>query len=141
MTYSQEAKDLANELTNAKRRANTFFYTRIQQWLKIQVRLNNFSKTDASRDFEFDEITDTTIDFTSEDWEETWSYGGHENHYGRTIQIPFDFFDDETPYLKKADDYESEIERLQKVREKRIKKEHVKKLEAQLEAARKAVDE
>lgn len=139
MTYSQEAKDLANELTHAKRRANTFFYTRIQQWLKIQVRLGKITKVDAERDFEFVEIHDDHIEFESDDWEETWSYGGHETHYGNTIRIPLAFFDDETPFLKEADDYELERERLKKVREKRDAEGTIKRLEAQLKAARKAL--
>lgn len=137
MTYSTEAKDLANELTNAKRRASSFFYPRIQQWLKIQVRLDKINKKDADREFHFDEITEHTIDFISEDWEETWSYGGHEQHFGHTIQIPFGFFDDATPYLKQADDYEYQMEQRKTDSLQRSRLATVKRLESELSAARK----
>lgn len=134
---SQKAADYANALTAARRQAEIFFYQPIRQWLKIQVRLGNLTKNEASQTFNFEEVTTQTIDFKSEDWEETWSYGGHETHYGRCIQIPFGFFDDETPYLKEADDYEYEQEQRREATRARTGLAKIRRLESELAEARK----
>lgn len=137
MSNSQKARDLAHAVEAANRQASAFFYPHVQQWLKIQFRLGRLNQKDADREFTFDEITEDTIDFISEDWEETWAFGGREQHFGHAIRIPFAFFDDETPFLKEADDFEYKVEQSKKSSLERSRLATVKRLESELAEARK----
>lgn len=131
---------LANGLLAAQRHFEEATRLSVREWAQLRVKHLDLLPSDASREFKFDDLTDDDkgMIFVSEDWEETWSYGGNEQHCGRTIVVPFAFFDDPQPF---RDEAEKLVEN-RKLRQANIKEQNRKaeiaRLEAQLAKARQA---
>lgn len=104
MNNSDKARNLVQSFEAAKQELDTFFEPFVKEWLQVQYAENKLTKEEIENDFHFDSASDNAneVYFASEDWEETWQYGGYEKHYGREIAIPFDFLDDPKKYNEKA---------------------------------------
>lgn len=111
----------------------------VREWVELAVKKQHLTPEEAGRDFHLDDLTtdDTGLIFESEDWEETWQYGGYEKHYGRSITIPFDFFDNPQPYRDAAEKELQDRIAFKNRFEARDKQQRVKDLERQLAKARK----
>lgn len=112
----------------------------VKEWLSLQTRLKNIEPVEASREFTFEgfdnDESPTFVLFSSTDWDEYWAYGGHEKHYGQTISIPLDFFDNPQPYRDEADQYETYRETFIRQQAEKDKRSRVASLERQLAKAR-----
>lgn len=102
MNNSDKAKNLALAYENIQKEMEGFFEPHIKAWLQVQVDENSLTKEEAEADFHYSGESWNGLAFESEDWEETWQYGGYEKHYGREISIPFEFFDNPEEYVAKA---------------------------------------
>lgn len=130
------ARNRAVTFLTAKADAEQFLGPHLQRWLDLEVKEGNLSNHQAQQEFLPTDVSVTGIEFESGMSEETWNYGGHELHYGNTITIPFEFFDDPKPF-------EEALEQRLKAREDaktaltaKGKKEQIRRLEAQLAKAR-----
>lgn len=113
----------------------------IKEWLSLQVRLGKIDAVDANRGgFEFcgfdNDDSPSAVLYESEDWEEYWAYGGYEKHYGQTLAIPLDFFDNPQPYRDEADQYEADRTTFIRQQAEKDKRNRVANLERQLAKAR-----
>lgn len=130
------ARNRAATFLTAKADAEQFFGPHLQRWLDLEVKEGNLSNHEAQQEFLPTEVTATGIEFESGMSEETWNYGGYELHYGNTVTIPFEFFDDPKPF-------EEALEQKLKAREDeksaltaKAKKDQIRRLETQLAKAR-----
>lgn len=136
---SSEISMLAHGLLGAKRIFEEKTEPFVEEWAQLRVKHLDLLPSEASRDFHFVDLTtdDKGLIFESEDWEETWQYGGYEKHYGRTITIPFDFFDNPQPYRDEAEELVRQREQHKIDQIQRDKANRIKDLERQLAKARK----
>lgn len=103
MPNSDSFRILANSILAKQEEFAQLIGPQLQDWLDLQVKQGSLDKQDADRDFVLEDTTEKGLIFRSEDWEETWQYGGHESHSGRTVVVPFDFLDDPAPFHEKID--------------------------------------
>lgn len=139
---AQEIRDLAHGMLAAKRIFDEATAPFVKDWLELAVKKQHLTPQEAARHFQFDDFgylkaSGDCLIFESEDWEETWQYGGYEKHYGRSITIPLEFFDDPEPFRVEADREVEARLAFKNRRETRDKQQRIKDLEAQLAKARK----
>lgn len=132
---SNIAKARAEEAIKATQEAEAFFAPHLAKWLDLEVKEGNLTNHEAGEDFRICEMNDHWVEFESGMSEETWQYGGHELHYGNSLQIPWDFFDDHAPFEKASQDRIDEKLNAAKRRAKESKKQKVNRLRAELARA------
>lgn len=130
------ARDRAATLVAAQADAEQYFAPHLERWLDLEVKEGKLSNHEAGQQFFITEVSDDGITFESGMSEETWQYGGQELHYGNTITIPFEFFDDPKPFEEAVDQRIREREQRQAALTEKQKLEQVRRLEAQLAKAR-----
>lgn len=140
MSASEQAKNLSTAYENLKQEMEEFFEPHVKAWVKVQVNENKLTQEEADRDFTYSEDVNNGICFASEDWEETWQYGGYEKHYGREIVIPFDFFDNPDLYVKKAELERKAAEAKRKAESLAYQQAEVARLQRQLELAQERLE-
>ena len=135
---SHEVSLLAHGLLAAQRIFEEKTASAVREWVELRVLHLDLWPSDASRPFRFVELTDSDkgLIFESEDWEETWQYGGHETHSGRSIIIPFDFFDDPEPYREKAYKLKQDRKDREALAKEQSRKAEILRLERELAKAR-----
>lgn len=131
---------LGKQLEERTRHFHSFTENHVKEWLSLQTRLKNIEPVEANREFTFEgfdnDESPTCVLFSSTDWDEYWAYGGHEKHYGQTISIPLDFFDNPQLYRDEADQYEADRETFTRQQAEKDKRSRVASLERQLAKAR-----
>lgn len=137
MNNSDTARNLVQSFEAAKQNLETFFAPFVQEWLQVKYAEGKLTKEEIENDFHFDSASDHAqeVYFASEDWEETWQYGGYEKHYGREIAIPFEFFDDPAKYNEKAQALKKLRELEKEAASLAAKQANVARLQRQLELA------
>lgn len=136
-----KAKDLAHRLTDLHKEADAFFPPHINDWLTIVRKTKPYwADKDFQQDFHFSGINDEGITFNSEEWEETWGYGGHETYPAQEITIPFDFFDNPQPFHDHANQVVAERDRNAQKSKKRAAQAMVKQLQFELKEAQKKAE-
>lgn len=137
MKNSIKARMLVQSFDAAKQELEEFYAPFVQDWLQIQYAENKLTKEEIENDFHFDSASENAheVYFASEDWEETWQYGGYEKHYGREIAIPFEFFDNPVKYNEKAQALKKLRELEQEAARLAAQQENVKRLQRKLELA------
>lgn len=143
---SKKAYELATQLFNLKEDAEEFFEPFLDLWKGIELKSTPyFRKQDAERHFTLTDIhasqLGTKLIFDSEPWEETWSYGGHETHYGHTLSIPLEFFDNPEKYEEDAQDIVNSRISQAKQAELDLKRRAIEDLEAELAEAHRDLEE
>ena len=128
-------------LQDRQRQFHQFTDSHVKEWAQLQVKHNRLDPADTEREFMFDGFTSQQAEndalfFTSEDWEDTWAYGGAEHHYGETLCIPLDFFDNPEGYRAAAELVASSREAREAYNKAESKKARIALLEIQLANAR-----
>lgn len=136
MNSITDPRERVAKFEQAKTEFEEFVTPYIDAWLEIEVSLGNLSKEDAAQTFSYDCTDPKGIWFASEDWEETWQYGGYEKHYGREVLVPFEFFEDMQTFQDEAKAKKAAIERINAAKEKSRRQQAVKEAEARLEYAK-----
>lgn len=139
-----EAQELAAGFTAAERMLGEYFDPIVQRYLAMQVKLGLLTDKEAEQDFKFnsEESTPTLFCFSSAPWEETWAYGGYEDHCGDDIYITQDFIDNPEKFEREADEALVAREKAQKeARKKQLKAEVYRNEQALLRAKAKLEQE
>lgn len=131
----EKALELTSTFDALREKMETFFQPHIEAWIQTQVALNRMDKKDAEQEFVYSETTETSVIFESEDWEETWRYGGYEKHYGRSISIPLAFIDNPEQFLKDAKETQASAARQQEIQRLASQQQEIQRLQRQLEIA------
>ena len=141
MGYLSKAQDLANRLASVKLEADVFFQPFISDWLSILRKTKTWlTEEDSCQLFHFVEINDVGITFASDDWDEYAGLGGYDTRPGQEITIPFDFFDDPTPFRDHANQVADERAKNAQKSEKRAAQATVKRLQSELKDAQKKAE-
>lgn len=135
---SQEITSLAHGLLAAQRIFAEKTAPFVKEWAQLRVLHLDLMPSEADRDFTFVDMIeeDRVLIFDSEDWEESWQYGGHEKHWGRMLDIPFDFFDDPQPYRDEANQLVRDREARGALAMEQARNARIAALEAELAKAR-----
>lgn len=139
MNSITDPREIIAKFEQAKMNLEEFFNPHVDAWLEIQVTLGKLTKDEAGQTFSYDCTDPEGIWFASEDWEETWQYGGYERHCGREIAIPFEFFDDMQTFQDAAKAKKAAIDRINAEKEKLRRQKDLQDAEAQLERAQAAL--
>lgn len=132
MTSITEAKKLLSQFDTLKEEMETALKPIVDSWLELQVTLGNLTAREAAEEFSYVEQDSTHMVYNSLPWQETWNYGGYEDHSGDEIRIPFAFIEDQEPFFKDAGKEALKKLEEKKKQDKKAKQQAVRRLEAQL---------